>query len=86
LPFVFVFLTLSLHTPFVPLLIIPLWIYFFQFSSFYNFKQKPVGLGVKRGGGEGVEAWRAGLGPALVPEPEGRAGKRGRGGRRVNIS
>jgi hypothetical protein len=33
-----------------------------------------------------VEAWRAGLGPALVPELEGRAGKRGREGRRVNPS
>jgi hypothetical protein len=58
----------------------------FQFSSFCNLKQKPEGLGVERGGGGGMEAWRAGLGSALVPEPEGRAGKRGREGRRVNPS
>jgi hypothetical protein len=84
--FGFVFLPLSLHIPFVPLLIIPLWIYFFQFSSFCNFKQKPEGLGVEGGGGGGVEAWRTGLWPALVPEPEGRAGKRGREVKRVNPS
>jgi hypothetical protein len=59
---------------------------FFQFSTFCNFKQKPEGLGVEGGGGGVVEAQRAGLEPALVPEPEGRAGKRGREGRGVNTS
>jgi hypothetical protein len=33
-----------------------------------------------------VEAWMAGLGPALAPELEGRAGKRWREGRRLNPS
>jgi hypothetical protein len=84
--FGFAFLPLSLHIPFVPLLIIPLWIYFSNFLIFCNFKQKPEGLGVEGGGGGGVEAWRAGLGPALVPEPEGRVGKRGRERRRINPS
>jgi hypothetical protein len=67
-----------------PLLIIPLWIYFSNFLVFCNFKQKPEGLGVEGGRGGGVKAWRAGVGLALVPELEGRAGKRGRDGRRVN--
>jgi hypothetical protein len=57
---------------------------FFQFSSLCNVKQKPEGLRVEGGGGGGVEAWRAALGLPLAPEPEGRAGKRGREGRRVN--
>jgi hypothetical protein len=33
-----------------------------------------------------VEDWRAGVGLALGPEPEGRVGKWGREGRRVNPS
>jgi hypothetical protein len=50
---------------------------FSQFSSFCNFKHKPEGLGVEGGGGGGVEAWGAGLGPALVPELEEEQAKEG---------
>jgi hypothetical protein len=66
--------------------IIPLWIYFFNFLVFVILSRSLRGWELKEGGGAGVEAWRAGLGPALVPELEGRAGKRGREGRRVNSS
>jgi hypothetical protein len=60
--FVFIFLPLSLHIPFVPLLVIPLWIYF---SNFVILSRSLRGWELK---GVEVEGWKPGegLGPALA--------------------
>jgi hypothetical protein len=79
--FVFVFLPLSLYIPFVPPLIIPLWIYFSSFLVFVILSRSLRGWELKGSGGGEVEAWRTGLGLALAPELEEEQAKgRGKGG------
>jgi hypothetical protein len=55
--FCFCFFPLSLHIPFVPLLIIPLWIYFPSFLVFVILSRSLRGWQLK---GVGIEGWKPG--------------------------
>jgi hypothetical protein len=55
--FVFVFLPFFLHTPFVPLLIISLWVYFSNFLVFVILSRSLRGWELK---GVEVEGWKPG--------------------------
>jgi hypothetical protein len=55
----------------------PLWIYFSNFLVFVISSRSLRSWELKGGGGRGVEAWRAGLGPALLPEREEEQAKGG---------